>query len=921
MASFSDYPLSLTFHLLNGNVVDDMWESRTKDPLGRLSTRKWLRAATTLLVAVFGYLLVSTVPVYAVPGDTQTDSQTTQQTPGQTVDTPSTDEDDQTQTPAPPEAGTTSCKVDGVGWIVCSMSRWIAEGVDYLYGILTDFFIFTPLATSGETNSMYGLWGTVRNLANVAFIIAFLIIIYAQITGGFLMSNYTIKKMLPRVIVAAILVNTSYWICAIAIDISNILGVAVQDMFTGFRESIGPAARDFPKWTDVTSGILGGTGIVLGGGALLAATGGTIGGLAFLLLGALLPAIFAALVAVAVLAARQALITLFVIIAPLAFVAYLLPNTEEWFNRWRKLFMTMLFMFPAFSFIFGASQVAGVIVIQNAKDISVALLGLTIQVVPLFITPFLIKLSSGLLGTIAGMANNRSKGLFDRTGNWAKANRELHRQRGFRKRPDARPGWARPTDLAQRLNRRSLIREQMTAGYKAEADAKIASSRQGRRAYYQKRDAEMLQHQADANNQESYNIAAYGANGAAHTRRSALHHQAHMASGRAKLYEERATAGAERDFREEILATRGLRKMVVDTNEQTKRAELTQAVVQARADANWNNLSNTDAVIRNLKLDQHATAQAAKRAEEQWNTILANIGAMGGAAPNIRPGEVRLADAIRKTSEEISIEAYTKSNAETLIKTNLKDTILENTRVIAGKTVREYAGGIRGNEGAESVLAAAIAADRKEFGERASEQLELMKHFKLSGAERQQLAMGTDLDVVRGGVTVHTFKAGNEHARDAIIEEQLKAGSFDDIEKIIEASGVGGKTHDYRSTIADAIVKLGLDKKALYWGGKTIDDVGQGQYSATTKMATAAKFIRDGKVKDEILAVQDAKALETLFDTFTTPAATVGMTPAEVATFQTNYQAMREAAGRVLDSDIPLGLTESSRAVLEAHRS
>lgn len=86
-------------------------------------------------------------------------------------------------------------------------------------------------------------------------------------------------------------------------------------------------------------------------------------------------------------------------------------------------------------------------------------------------------------------------------------------------------------------------------------------------------------------------------------------------------------------------------------------------------------------------------------------------------------------------------------------------------------------------------------------------------------------------------------------------------------------------------------------------------------------MATAAKFIRDGKVKDEILAVQDAKALETLFDTFTTPAATVGMTPAEVATFQTNYQAMREAAGRVLDSDIPLGLTESSRAVLEAHRS
>lgn len=913
-----------------------MWESWKEDPLGRLSMRKWLRGALGLFVAVFGYLLITTTPVAALPADPDTSTQTTTVDQSQSAPNATATDNEAAQTTTETQTGgTTSCKVDGVGWMVCTVSRWIADGVDYMYGVISNFFVFTPLAFSNEDNSMLDLWSTVRNIANIVFIIAFLIIIYAQITGGFIFSNYTIKRLLPRVVIAAILVNTSYWICAVAIDISNILGVGIQEMFTSFRGEVGPAAQDFPTWADVTGSILSGGGLLLGTGALLVATGGTIGGLVFLLLGALLPAIFAVLVAVAILAARQALITLFVIIAPLAFVAYLLPNTEEWFNRWRKLFMTMLLMFPAFSFIFGASQVAGIIVIQNAKDITVALLGLTIQVVPLFITPFLIKLSSGLLATIAGIANNKGKGLFDRTGNWAKANREMHRQRGFSKMPRQTKREVgvgrfrttiptRPTSLAQRLNNRTLRREGFTEAHRSKAAAQFAETRAGRQIYGRRKDAELQQHTADANSQEAWARAVYGTPGvpgSGSTRRKALHHQAHLASGRAKLIEDGATAHAERDLQEEVLATRGLRKLVVETNEQNKRAELAKAVVEARADAHWNNLSNTDGVIRSLKLDQHATAQSAKRAEEQWNTILANIGAMGGAAPNVRPGEVRLANAIRNTTEEISIEAYAKSNAETLIKTNLKDTILENTKVIAGKTVREYAGGIRGAEGAESVLAGAIAADRKEFGERSSEQLELMKDFKLSGAERQQLAMGTDLDVIRGGVVVHTFKATNAHARDAVIEEQLKAGSFEDIERIIEASGTGGNTHAYRSTISDSIVKLGLDKKALYWGGKTIDDVGQGNYSAAVKMATAAKFIRDGKVKDEILAVQDAKALETLFDTLTTPAATAGMTPSEIATFQANYQAMREAAGRILDSDIPLGLSESSREVLEAHRS
>ncbi len=509
-----------------------MWDTFRSHPLGRLSMRKFLAVATSLLVACFVYIIASSPLVNAAdaefsnnmltydnqrfsgpftasgtsppglakdvkyftadnPDDatkrlvitfpSATDPMTATQASLRTADVNNNGDIRNLSSPQPISVGQStntaaqsSCQVDGVGWMVCSLSKWIADGVDYLYSVLTKFLNFEPLTTTSGTNStsqqsIYQLWGAVRNIANVAFVIAFLIIIFSEISNNFI-SNYTVKKLLPRVIVAAILVNTSFWICAVAIDISNILGQSIQDLFSSLRNSLGPANTvDLPTWADVTTGILGGGGVAIGATILLGATGGTVGGLVFLLLAALIPAIFAVLVAVAILAARQALITIFVIIAPLAFVAFLLPNTEEWFNKWRKLFMTLLIMFPAFSLIFGGSQLAGAIIIQNASDISVALLGLTVQIVPLFITPFLIRLSSGLLGTIAGIANDRSKGVFDRAKNWTNNNREMHRQRGFGKSPERRGDRFRPTGLARRVNNGTLKREAKTAAYKEAA--------------------------------------------------------------------------------------------------------------------------------------------------------------------------------------------------------------------------------------------------------------------------------------------------------------------------------------------------------------------------------------------------------------------------------------------------------------------
>lgn len=332
---------------------------------------------------------------------------------------------------------TTSCNQEGIGYIVCPVTNWLARGMDTLYSLISGFLEVRPPQTNTE-NALYRAWSMMRNFANVIFVIAFLVIIYSQITT-FGISNYNIKKMLPRLVIAAILVNISYWICAIAIDVSNILGYSIQDILMNIRENlVGPEGNSWDSagitsWQSVSSAVLaagvGVTALTIGGVAFATSGGGAI----FLLLPILLGVIMAVLIALLIMAARQAIITILLVISPLAFVAFLLPNTEKYFEKWRGLGTTMLLMFPIFSMIFGGAQLAGAIIIQHADSVSLLILGLAVQVAPLVITPLLIRFSGSVLGRIAGMVNNPNKGLIDRTRKWSQERADMTKSRQIAK--------------------------------------------------------------------------------------------------------------------------------------------------------------------------------------------------------------------------------------------------------------------------------------------------------------------------------------------------------------------------------------------------------------------------------------------------------------------------------------------------------
>ncbi len=254
------------------------------------------------------------------------------------------------------DGGKSNCNIDGVGWLVCPIMNFLGTVLDGAFNFLAENFLQTDPKLVSTSSQTYKAWDVFRSYANVAFVIVFLIIIYSQITSAGI-SNYGIKRMLPRLVVAAILVNVSYFVCQLAVDVSNILGFGIVQLFNGVGVQVTSATGggDVPSWATTIA-------------AILIVTGAAIGILLALSVSVVLAALLAVGMVVLILIARKALIVILIVISPLAFVAYLLPNTEQWFKKWWKMFSTVLMVFPVIALVFGGSKLAATVINSPGAD-------------------------------------------------------------------------------------------------------------------------------------------------------------------------------------------------------------------------------------------------------------------------------------------------------------------------------------------------------------------------------------------------------------------------------------------------------------------------------------------------------------------------------------------------------------------------
>lgn len=301
------------------------------------------------------------------------------------------------------------CNVESIGWMVCPIMNRMADMLDGAFSFISQTFLVIDKETFNSDTE--GHWAVFRDIANALFGLAFMVIVASQISNIGI-SNYGIKKLLPKLIMVAILVNLSFILCKIAVDVSNIAGVTANNIFEGqLTATVLPDLENAPPGEpNKVAGIL--TLTVLGA---TAATGLYVA-FPFLMV-TLLTGLLSILATVILLSVRKVLILLLVVISPLALACMLLPNTEKLFNKWKSLFIAMLLLFPTIGLIWGASSAAAKIITSNANvGWFEQILALAIMCIPLFATIPVVKGSmnafgklGGKLGAMGGKVNEGAK--------------------------------------------------------------------------------------------------------------------------------------------------------------------------------------------------------------------------------------------------------------------------------------------------------------------------------------------------------------------------------------------------------------------------------------------------------------------------------------------------------------------------------
>lgn len=311
-----------------------------------------------------------------------------------------------------------------LGWIICPLMYGVRDAANGIFhnAVLPLLRVHESILTglSSSSNSpMYQAWSFFRNVANIMFVIAMLFVIFSQITG-FGIDNYGIKKILPKLIVTAIIVNFSYIICGIFVDLSNIIGEGIKNILESVAGSTTTATE---KLGDNVVGVIN---TLIGA---LAAVGGAAGGLTIaeaaiskaVVSGSLLTVIFpilafvgsalmAGFFAMLMLGLRQALIIIMIVISPVAFVLYAIPNTNGLFKKWFQLFKTLLMLFPVFCFMVGGGFLVSNIIIKGSKDFFMTIIGGLISIAPYFAVPSMTKNAmKGFDGAIAGLGTLQQK--------------------------------------------------------------------------------------------------------------------------------------------------------------------------------------------------------------------------------------------------------------------------------------------------------------------------------------------------------------------------------------------------------------------------------------------------------------------------------------------------------------------------------
>ena len=307
-------------------------------------------------------------------------------------------------TTSPSNSSPNPCPITDAGaltWIFCPIYTVGVSAVKALSTVL-ESFLYVP---NVFLTSFQGATNTFRDFGEALLVIAGLVMVVSQAAGLEIFAAYTVRKALPRIIIAAIGIALSGPILQFIVTFFNDLGTWSQALILN---AVVPTSLG-NNVSGVFTSVLGGTGVVLVSIAAIAASALVV----LSMIGTLLLALF---VGFLVLTIRQLVIVVCLIMAPLAIASYVLPGTDRIWQFWRKAFLSTMIMFPIIMSVLGAGLALSYLAGQLAKTQGAAwaLMSILALVAPLFLLPFSFALAGGIMASVHGLVNGAHQGAFTR---------------------------------------------------------------------------------------------------------------------------------------------------------------------------------------------------------------------------------------------------------------------------------------------------------------------------------------------------------------------------------------------------------------------------------------------------------------------------------------------------------------------------
>ncbi len=284
-----------------------------------------------------------------------------------------------------------------ISWFVCPIVSSIQDIMNSVGSTINSYLTIPSQYFTTNTNSpvgqhLYVAWSNIRDLALSFLGLAALIMVFSQAISVGPFDAYTVKKVLPRIIVAAIFISLSWPLIGLAVSVSNGIGEGVRSLIYA----------PFQSLPDVNF-----TGVGAGGTALLTGlgVGGALGLVGVLALG--ISAALSLLTGLVVIVIRQIIVILLAILAPLALVFYILPGTDKAWRIWWDSFWGALIMFPLIEALIAVGSVFSKIAVgagsSGLLDTIIAYIAIYL---PYFLLPMTVRFAGGALRTIGGQVHS-----------------------------------------------------------------------------------------------------------------------------------------------------------------------------------------------------------------------------------------------------------------------------------------------------------------------------------------------------------------------------------------------------------------------------------------------------------------------------------------------------------------------------------